>query len=263
MNITDIEMLRKAAAEHPGHWVFRGQACAGWRLVPAIARLVGVNSVHIAEAEEKAITTFRSLAQKLPQLDLAERLLLQSDKNSTALVMRHYGGATRALDWSNSFWVAACFASADRPLCDSAVWAVEYDVYATSAAKHRSHRFFKVEGKGFVGDRLFLPEAPPHVVFVHIEPPARFARVRAQEGLFSVTSRIDADHGQALLAYMPTASLRRWVIPAAIKARVLDECQRHGVTLHTLYPDLDGAIRSAERHFADLQRLRCVACRIE
>jgi FRG domain len=260
--LSSIDAIHQAARQHTRRWMFRGQACRSWKLQSTLGRLAasGMDAAVIARQEQRAITEFRRLATTGTRLSATERILVQSDNNSAALLMRHYGVPTRALDWTSSFWVAAYFACAERSACDAAIWSVDREMQEVAAREHPSHRFFLTAGGDFDGDRLFLPDAPDHIIFVHVTALARFDRVRAQEGLFSVSSRLEHDHATAFSRYMPPECLPSWVIPAHLKVAVIEACERQGVGYQTLYPGLTGIARAAGRLFDVTPSERCRAC---
>lgn len=260
--IPDLDAVRDISRCDDGEWVFRGQACKSWRLASSLARLgnLGIDQRDLQMMETQSIDTFRQRATGVVHEGDAERQLIACDNNTVTLLMRHFGATTRALDWSRSLWVAAYFASISQPLCDGAIWAVNYSAYGIAATQCAEHRFFEDEEGSFIGNRLFDPVAPEHIIFVALQPAFHFARVRAQRGLFSVPSRPTADHGTYLGRYMPTGSLRRWIVPAQMKRSVVGECARLGIAYHNLYPDLSGAAIEADEAFASCRVASCRAC---
>lgn len=261
VELTTIEAVWQTAGDRAPHWVFRGQACRRWPLTSTLGRIAGTttDAQDLAQREREAFEIFRRFALDLPDIEPVQQELLRIEDNTAGLVMRHYGAPTRALDWSHSFWVAAYFASVEWARCDAAIWAIDAQTYAVAAKEHPDHRFFE-RGGDFEGSRLFLPDAPPHIIFVHLNPAFHFPRIRAQQGLFSVATAIGVEHADAFSKYMPRGSIQRWTIPATLKAEVVNACLDQGVSHRTLYPDLHGAARATDRLFDDLRDPRCECC---
>lgn len=127
----------KALGGQLNGWIFRGQTDSGWKLISTLERafspeflpwgaeiklkvaIFGDNRAALLEHEETLLREFQRRAptylRKLP------------GKNETLgwfSLMQHYGCATRLLDFSRSFYVAAYFA-VETPWDTSAIWCID------------------------------------------------------------------------------------------------------------------------------------------
>jgi len=113
-------------------WAFRGQSNSNWQLVPTLERAIGnaslSNSVTIEHAIHRAfIRRAHHLLEHPPSYnDLFEWFSL----------IQHYGGPTRLLDFTRSFYVASFFAINPESKDESAVWAVNLRHLAISFLKN-------------------------------------------------------------------------------------------------------------------------------
>ena len=100
-------------------WVFRGQLDSEWPLKTSLERKYGANRITSKE-EINAIFEFMNKARM--HLDFGCSLL------DALAAMRHYGVATRMLDFTRSFFVALYFAfnggGQTRTFRDHAIWAI-------------------------------------------------------------------------------------------------------------------------------------------
>jgi hypothetical protein len=105
-------------------YIFRGQANVQWGLSTKIERICHQNNFptsFLANRESVILREFQRRAHHylsdLPDLD---------NKLEWYALIQHFGGATRLLDFTYSFYIAAFFAmeAAER---DAAVWALDAD----------------------------------------------------------------------------------------------------------------------------------------
>lgn len=223
-------------------WYLRGQANATWQLRPSFLRIIGddrPNAQAALEIEDLALSLFQSQAHLYLKPDLI-------DQNSWACIawwslMQHYSCPTRLLDWTRSPYVAAYFAV--NQLCDrdGAIWlfaapaleevmlercgAIQYDrpgEFSLTAVKHRA--------------------VYPVLGFQHTE------RSAAQQGVFTVSTYILADHGvvigEALADRPQHERLTKIIIPACCKQDILSRLHTMNITAKTLFPGIDGVGRS-------------------
>ncbi|MCC6661703.1 MAG: FRG domain-containing protein [Phycisphaerales bacterium] len=191
------------------------------------------------------------------------------DPLQTMILMRHYGAPTRLLDWTSSIWVAAYAAASERRhdsrgrWSDAAIW-----VFDTRAMQRGLER----HGLGAEMDRM-LGQGPPHNLEVpmryallsrrqlgrhKLRPPSpwvvflyqlrdRFPRLIAQQGFFTVPSRLGLDQARVISTLIDPAdeAVPRQCItfPDSIKPRVLQSLERKGITAASMFPGLEGIAR--------------------
>jgi len=117
----DSRKLLDRMKEKVGIWVFRGQGNKDWNLSTRFERdaeRYGCTSYFYRNRERYILREFQRRAhlfeQRLPDL---------SNSVEWLSYLQHYGGSTRLLDFTDSFYVAAFFAM-ETSIVDSAVWAV-------------------------------------------------------------------------------------------------------------------------------------------
>jgi hypothetical protein len=168
------------------------------------------------------------------------------------MVLRHYEVPTRLLDWSQSPFVAACFAVSYHEIDDAEIWAFDHDPYARSG-KQQWRKWPETTLDGSGDDELFRPnmtafkQAEPPDWFVCAFYPGGFPRQNAQEGLYSLTARFGRDHADAISNLLADSSHHHlYVIPANLKPAVKKLLhEKHGICLGSLFPDTAGAARTA------------------
>lgn len=103
-------------------WTFRGQEDASWALSTKLQRaaLPGRGSIMLTGAEEQIIEQFQRRAHHfLPDTPPLENLI------DWMALIQHYGGTTRLLDFTKSFYVAAFFA-VERAATECAIWCIDH-----------------------------------------------------------------------------------------------------------------------------------------
>jgi hypothetical protein len=185
-------------------WVFRGHSRIDWGLVPKAGRLPysAFNDLEMFEHWKRRAVEYTSIQPR--------------DDWDWLAIAQHHGFATRLLDWTSNPLVAAFFAVQETDLKQDAV------VYA------------------YHSDRVVITEEiAPHKFdgIVRFRPRGVAARIVRQDGLFTV-------HGPAALSLVdnlhPDEQLERIVIAAPYRKNLLHELFQFGVSLLSLFPDLDG-----------------------
>ncbi|WP_175734168.1 FRG domain-containing protein [Burkholderia ambifaria] len=203
--------------------LFRGQCNAGWPLVPSIARQRASPDV-----EAQMLDEFTRRA--LPHLDPAPNL----DACDWLALAQQHGMRTRLLDWSGNALAALWFAvrSANGIGADGAVWCLSHDAedIATAADRHAPLQVTRT--------KVFRPR--------HVMP-----RITAQDGWFTI-HRYDADaQGFAPLDEDPDLAGRlvRIVVPGERFGAIRRELAGVGVSIGTIFPDLDGIAQLTDIRF--------------
>jgi hypothetical protein len=101
-------------------WLFRGQANTEWTLKSSLERAFesrGIPTARTGPIEEMMLMEFRSLAHLF-----AASLPSEEDIIAWLTLIRHHGGPTRLLDFTESFYVATYFAL-DSAIEECAIWA--------------------------------------------------------------------------------------------------------------------------------------------
>ena len=171
-----------------GGFVFRGQEDYGWQLTTTFERVAKKFGYPLSETwhqEKDILQRFKSRAHhylKSPPVDDAQIEWLS--------IVRHYGGPTRLLDFTNSFYIASFFAM-EPSTKDASVWAINNELLARMAIK-KGH--IKPEYGNYYpnGNLLALPLAESFVkdskqnidLVLCVAPPRLNERLAAQQGVF-------------------------------------------------------------------------------
>lgn len=133
----DCDELRKVLVHLEGkcsgggsrRWLYRGQSDSAWPLATTFeryARSYKLDPKHYAKQEQYTLHSFRRQAHVH-----LHPLPAEDDQLGILALIQHYGGPTRLLDVTRSFWVAAFFAVEKEPADPACIWAFD------SEALHR------------------------------------------------------------------------------------------------------------------------------
>lgn len=258
-----------------GIWIFRGQADAGWDLVPSLYRGLERWLPSGATAQAERIhqiehDVYRKFAQ------LARRYQNPANKWEELCLAQHYGVPTRLLDWTRHPLVASYFAVAGDAETPAAVWCLNLTPYPfppflgrlTNETAHRIellHLLSAQRPPSFLQtlSTQFLPpsalvsehgvgqdlESREHGFLVILDPPHFDNRIGAQRSLFSLYYSFDNrdlvwNHGEHLEAAAHQAGvelLHKITIAGVSKREIRTELGRMaGMNWHELFPDLFG-----------------------
>lgn len=226
---------------------FRGHADVKWSVLPSFERsFANVISTsdrdRCLKAEQDHIKRFIDAAAGY--IGWTEAAFISDAPMAALTLARHYGLATRLVDWSKSAFVAAYFAivNAERHNVDGVVWwysgkalHANYPGLWRSLFDKESH----VEPELF--QCLFGDSEPPAVLAEqHLAIP--FPRIAVQQGLFTIHSRFGTNHAEAIASMISDKQdLGRVIIPSALKTPLLRRLQRMNFcaeSVHTAEPHL-------------------------
>ncbi len=206
----------------------------------------------------------RFLGQAMTHLPASQFDYLD-DPVSALILMRHHGGPTRLLDWSESVWIAAYFAVRFDHSDDASIWVFDrYALTASVGAKFPAQTKYAVESRpgraSYPG--VFFPDDPfpklePWVVWLY-RGVNKFPRLVAQQGHFTIASRLGLDHGPLIDDLLstpqpddpPAYPHTRIQISKAAKADAMHALERMGITGASMFPGIDGVCG----HISELMR---------
>jgi hypothetical protein len=250
--LTSVDEVSRVLSELRGkRWLCRGQSKQYGALVPSIDR---EPRQHLSRAqkltlERQSIDLFRSTARYFA--DPGEQGALHDDIVAL-MVLRHYGVATRLLDWSWSPWVAAHFAVEKHDTEDGEVWTFDEPHYENEG-KGQWRKWPETTSDG-TGDpdkfgpglTAFRAEEPPDWFICGFYRPG-FPRQNAQDSVYTMTARFGRTHDAAITDLLvDSARFHRYTIPASMKPKLREHLREyHGIWRGALFPDSAGAAETA------------------
>ncbi|MCI2239087.1 FRG domain-containing protein [Kineococcus sp. TRM81007] len=237
------------AGRYHSNVVHRGLPCAAYGLLTSVQRLGRV------ERETDLLRNFR----KYSRVPFGHQ---ESDWEWLTLA-QHHGLPTRILDWTYSPLVALHFATADvrRHDEDGAVWSADFVAAherlpgkVREALQASGGTAFTVELLGQVAPTLARFDAlDPEPFMAFFEPPSLDERIVNQYASFSVLSSVH-ERPDAWLTRAETPSVRKLVVPAALKPLVRERLDQANITERVLFPGLDGLSRWLTRYYSSPPR---------
>ena len=237
------EFAQWLSCDRPG-LIYRGQARCDWPLQPSLDRGVQKNVRYkdrLAE-ERRYLECFPHQAFRF--LGPIERNLVAQDPQGKMVarmtVMQHFGAPTRLLDWTWSRAAAAYFACIDHCDNDGKIWWISHDAIVKSVdplwEKHGFRRRKPLKGESIgqvkLESGIFKINAPKLVSMVFL--PIPFPRVKAQQGLFTICSRLDMNHDAVLGKQVAKKDRGQVIIDAKLKKLIINFLESRGIDAITL-----------------------------
>jgi hypothetical protein len=167
------------------YWVFRGQSESKWKLTTTLERAALYSACEqrkIPHVERHILKQFQRRAgqyiNRLPDKDaLFEWLSL----------IQHYGGPTRLLDLTHSFYVA-CYFALERATSEAAIFCLNTPLLQSSAIERENGRTpeisFEINTHEYCDKAIEDGVRSPLVIIS--EPFSMNERLSAQQGLFAI-----------------------------------------------------------------------------
>lgn len=265
--------------QHLTGWGFRGQEDSSWGLETTLyrsARRYGLEVKSLVSREIWILKQFQRRAHHYINAPPPPERLIE-----WLALIQHYGGPTRLLDFTHSFYVAAFFAL-ERATHDSAIWAVSlFDLEEALRKKGR------LKGKGDTIDvsrQKLVSVAEPYIrgkvtdkLVLYVEPERLNERLSTQQGLFLLPGDITSSFADNLAAafdvpsdvfqnvkektlsikdldeyfvssMMVNLKVLKIILPGRSITLALHDLSSMNITSATLFPGLDGFARSLFYH---------------
>ncbi|MCX5825129.1 MAG: FRG domain-containing protein [Deltaproteobacteria bacterium] len=280
----DVLLLCDQITHKSSNWAFRGQSDEGWKLSTKFEREAEkyqCDSYWFKNREKIILQDFQRNAhhyvQNLPDSEnYIEWLSL----------LQHYGGPTRLLDFTYSYYLAAFFAVETSDI-NSAIWAVNINQLIEQLSKIPDYNSIKKEGmfevilerNNHYAETVIKNRKNVDIVFI-VEPFQQHERISIQQGLFLFPGNIEKPFEHNLCSVFEfdfkdlssknaldmkfseignlnfsDISIIKIVIPASLHSKALAELYNMNVTAATLFPGLDGFARSLSFRFRQLDHL--------
>ncbi|MFL6208265.1 MAG: FRG domain-containing protein [Pyrinomonadaceae bacterium] len=266
---------------HLIRWAFRGHENASWNLDTTLHRnaqqfgcetdwLYGREAWMLRQFQRRAhhyINDPPSYEQRLEWLAL----------------IQHYGGPTRLLDFTHSFYVAAFFAL-ERATQDAAVWGINLEILEKAIRKKlklgpmgEDEDIDKINTKLIELADIYLRGESSAKLVLHVEPDRMNERLSIQQSLFLFPCDICSSFEDNLAATfnfksaifkkqkeisisrkditsldMDNKRFIKIILPQRSIQTALNDLHDMNVTSATLFPGLDGFARSLYYHLRSL-----------
>lgn len=244
-------------------YVWRGQRCEDWGLVPTIDRLIQnrkVSRINHYDFQKQHLENFKLAARGRRGTNPTQI----NDENDWWALGQHHGLATPLLDWTKSPFVAAFFAfiETDTPQTPHrAIFALHQPTIERVASikcdeineQRRKQREESIKtGKPLSGLSAVMAndEAPPELIFIRPFSDEN-QRLLNQNGLFtrSMTSKpIESWVSNSHLPNDNDMTLIKFLIPDTEREKCLQTLNRMNINPLSLFPDLSGASRFCNLH---------------
>lgn len=241
-------LLSYCARGGMGRWVWRGEPSTHDTMLPKLCRRINWKATcEQAElaCEREELSAFTNFASDL--LRVQELLPILHGLNTPSLsaleFAQHHGCRTRLVDWTWSPWVALYFACWKPTGAGRMYWfdvtELERVIIQLWPKVGDIFRLYEHKKAPALDEVLFREGNEPWIV-VH-KPTRMFERVLAQQGVFTVASRLDADHRSLLGELLPAGSACCMDIPDhGFKVGILAMLRQMNVHTDSLrFPALD------------------------
>lgn len=280
----DVLLLFDRITHKNSNWAFRGQSDESWKLSTKFEREANkyqCDSYWYKNREKIILQDFQRKAhhyvQNLPDSEnYIEWLSL----------LQHYGGPTRLLDFTYSYYVAAFF-SMETSTINSAIWALNINKLIAQLSKITDYNLIEkertyeriIERNNHWAENVIKDRKNNDVVFI-VEPFQQHKRISIQQGLFLFPGNIEMPFEHNLCSVFEfdfkdlstmnalnkkfsesdkldfsDVSIIKIVIPYSLHSKSLTELYKMNVTATTLFPGLDGFARSLSFYFRQLDYL--------
>ncbi|MFC1627531.1 FRG domain-containing protein [Gemmatimonadota bacterium] len=229
---------------------FRGHSKAVGKLVPRIFRPEYRDSMiqeFRPSLELDTIQAFKRHASIVSDIELPR----EDDRFGWLCVMQHYMTPTRLLDWSENALVAFYFAVAGDNDDDGEIWALlpwalnekagaGWGTPMISESKHVKFMLdqpFWAKSSGKLAEISGLTE--PVQCPLAIDPPVLFPRMAVQAS--TVTIHPYPEESRTIDEVLDDPKhLVRYIVPSAVKSKILSDLRVLGFSKRHLFPDLEG-----------------------
>jgi len=281
---TEVLLLFDIMTEKFSDWAFRGQSNENWNLSTKFEREASryqCDSYWFRNREKIILQDFQRKAHQY-----VKNLPAPDSTIDWLSLVQHYGGPTRLLDFTYSYYVAAFFA-VETATADAAIWAININKLIWQISKINDYDLYMKDKtyQGAIGTMTHWAEtiienrASKDIVYV-IDPFRQHERISIQQGFFlfpgnlekpfeqnlsssfefkyanfSKENAVNANYSELNKTEVGGASVIKIILPYKIHSKVLSELHKMNVTAATLFSGLDGFARSLSFYFGHLNFL--------
>jgi len=244
IEIKNSEGLIKTLLSYRSGWLFRGHACADWKLQPTLERIlesVGWSPELAEKCEEYSLHKFSSKAHHY-----IDRNTLPNTKLGWLSLMQHHGIPTRLLDFTESPFIALFFSlgqidNADR---QCAIWALDYRGLLKSSIEYlqNNSKFeYNYSSAQMNPDDAYdkILDSGSHDILWVTEPKISNLRMERQKGTFLLSCNIQKRIVD-LIPMLPPQSIHKIVVKRSLMHEIYTMLKGMGINHSILYGNLDG-----------------------
>lgn len=269
-----------------GSWIFRGQSDQSWGLTSSLERAIGQTNNEIRNrVENKEKSILREFQRRAHHYISSPPSY--ANKLEWLALFQHYGGVTRLLDFSHSFYVATFFAVENTigTYTDAAIWAINlnniHKVIKDKIDKKKRELLKNDTEQEYVSlAESILEDGIENKLVFGVEPERMNERLAIQQGIFLFPCNIAASLEENLagnfdkseeifrktpvITYDPNtmtsqllesafkeATVVKIIIPSYMKEDIIRDLWKMNVNTATLFPGIDGYARSLSFHLID------------
>lgn len=243
---------------HYNEWIYRGQRNSVWDLQSSLYREIQAvknnpTNEECVAIENKILEEFYSSSHLYSKLifdfpeNANDKEMLQY-KLEAFSVMQDYGTPTRLLDWTRSPYIATFFAL-DGVESDFSIYALNVKAIEDCNLKRFGEDYDSYK------HTIFSPECIRDLIIYSYEPYQKNERLRTQQGVFLVPSKVNITMDEILDEYnIKDGMLDGKDVTYKLtfnKENLQDywyKLKQMNITHETIYPGLEGFCRSLKLH---------------
>ena len=250
-----VEYFNDNCKNNLNKWIFRGQKKGERELETSLERI-------LKRRKEYDIADFRKIEKKIIWNFKRQSKIylhnppLDEDYLEWISIIQHFGGPTRLLDWTYSFFVAAYFAihnvePKDKNTC--AIWALDVEWWRNESLNPLSEELKRSylgsstnkDPKRF--DKLLESSEP---VVLHVTPFYMFDRLSNQQGVFTICTTKNKTLWDTLKELQDRNENKKALLKITMPLtkdnikNALDDFGNMNITRSSLFPGLDGYAQS-------------------
>lgn len=205
---------------------YRGQYDKDWKLVPLAFRAKCDTEMNLIRKFKQDATLFLN-PRPAKQIEWL-------------FIMRHYGVATRLLDWTESPLVGAYFTVAEKEDKDGALWALlplEMNKQGNRTLPNPENlpSFEEDEFMQTYNPESYYQERASELLPIAFIAPRNTSRMQSQLSTFTISHRNEAP----IENIGDGKHVWKYIIPATAKTNILNELEQLGIGRFQLFPELE------------------------
>ena len=281
-----LELIYELCKSMTEWWIYRGHSKEKWDLKTTLER--GIDSIFGNErfiglnpiVEDRILLDFQRRAHHyiscIPE---------ENDRLEWLSLIQHYGGPTRLLDFTHSFYVALYFAI-DKAFSDAAVWCINLEFISEriNLRYNTEIDLANLGSKDYVTKVNHILRELYNDQFILVAEPFRMhERLSIQKGVFVIPCNLNShfidnlaetiqesknifrpgqrrdltnENKNTLIEELKSYPLFKLIIPKKYHLDIFEDLDKMNINAATLFPGLDGFARYQYRYIRKTEKLR-------